>query len=276
MGQIAVPSPGRILPSPRFSESLKKTLRKLQNLLNGCRILGASEREHQGRNSVCRRFTQWGLFLLSLQTDMAMKMALRRPTAELVNAACDKFDLDNFVIEEALNELFNQYQGNGSLPQVLLKVVSLNRLYSTQILAVMDVARHIHQNAKEIDFGLPTGSPLVVETIGKVTIGITGKERYNYSFATKYCSWHNPTAYPIWDSRVDKYLWRLQKQDNFAPFFKTNADMWDYPKFVEVMTAFRKVYGLESFTFKETDKFLWSEQIPINEPPAEVEKLVGE
>jgi hypothetical protein len=194
---------------------------------------------------------------------------LRRPTAELVNAACEKFDRDNFVIEAALNELFNQYHGNGILPHVLLKVVSLNRLYSTQILAVMDVASHIHENAKEIDCGLSAGSPLVVETIGRVTIGITGKQRYNFSFATKYCSWHNPAAYPIWDSRVDKYLYHLQRQDNFAPFFRTNSDLWDYPKFVEVMIAFREFYGLESFAFKETDKFLWSERIPVDERPAE-------
>jgi hypothetical protein len=205
-----------------------------------------------------------------------MKPVVRRPSAELVQEAIDKFDRDNSVIEEALNELFGQYPGNANLPQVLLKVVSLNRLYSTQIFAVMDVARHIHENATEIDSGLSAGSPLVVQTIGRVTIGLTGKLRYNFSFATKYCSWHNRTAYPIWDSRVDKYLWRLQKQDNFAPFFTRNAHLWDYPKFVEVMCAFREFYALDSFTFKDTDKFLWSEQIPVDEQSAEVEKVAGD
>jgi hypothetical protein len=205
-----------------------------------------------------------------------MKPVLRRPSAELVQEAIAQFDRDNSVVEEALNELFGQYRGNANLPHVLLKVVSLNRLYSTQIFAVMDVARHIHENATEIDSGLSVGSPLVVQTVGRVTIGMTGKLRYNFSFATKYCSWHNRVAYPIWDSRVDKYLWRLQKQDNFAPFFKMNSDLWDYPKFVEVMSAFREFYAIESFTFKDTDKFLWSERIPVDQQQAAGAKLVDE
>jgi hypothetical protein len=155
--------------------------------------------------------------------------------------------------------LFNQFPGNSDLSHVLLKVVALNRLYSTQIFAVMNVAQLIHRNAQDIDSALAVGSPQIVDKIARVTISASGKERRNLSFATKYCSWHNPEAYPIWDSRVDKYLWSLQKQDNFAPFFKTNADLWDYPKFREVIVAFRDRYDLGSFTFKDTDKFLWSE-----------------
>jgi hypothetical protein len=68
-----------------------------------------------------------------------------------------------------------------------------------------------------------------------------------------------PRSYPSWDSRVDKYLWCLQKQNPFATFFKTNAYLWNYPDFVKVISAFRDVFGLGSFTFKEIDKFLWSE-----------------
>jgi hypothetical protein len=177
-----------------------------------------------------------------------------------VTAACDKFDRENEIIERALKELFNQFPGNSDPSHVLLKVVTLNRLYSTQILAVTDVAQHIHRNAQGIDSALAAGFPQIVDTIARVTISISGKERNNFSFATKYCSWHNPESYPIWDSRVDRYLWTLQKQDQFAPFFKKNADLWDYPKFREVIIAFRDFYGLGSFTFKDTDKFLYSER----------------
>ena len=189
-----------------------------------------------------------------------MKTVLRRPTVDLVNAACDEFDRENEIIERALKELFSQFPGNSDLSHVLLKVVALNRLYSTQILAVMDVAQHIHRNAQDINSAMVTGSPQIVDKIARVAISTSGKERRNLSFATKYCSWHNPEAYPIWDSRVDKYLWALQKQDHFAPVFKANADLWEYPTFREVIIAFRDFYGLGSFSFKETDKFLWSER----------------
>jgi hypothetical protein len=33
--------------------------------------------------------------------------------------------------------------------------------------------------------------------------------------------------------------------------------MWQYPRYVEIITQFRMHYGLGEFGFKELDKFLW-------------------
>jgi hypothetical protein len=66
----------------------------------------------------------------------------------------------------------------------------------------MDVALHIHRNAQYVDSALAAGSPEIFDKIARVTI--RGKEHNFFSFATKYCSWHYPEVYPIWDSRVDK------------------------------------------------------------------------
>jgi hypothetical protein len=195
-----------------------------------------------------------------------MTTAVQPPTAQLVDEAIKKFDEENAVVEDALKKLFTQYPANTNLSHVLLKVVALNRLYSTQIFAVVDVAQHIHRNGTEIDSSLAIGSPEVVDKIAKVTISKSGKERNNFSFATKYCSWHNPESYPIFDTQVDRYLWSLQKQAHFAEFFIKN-EFWDYSEFRKVMIAFRTVYGLESFTFKDIDKFLWlygGKSSPVN------------
>jgi hypothetical protein len=188
-----------------------------------------------------------------------MQTTLRIPTVGLVQSAISEFDDQNDVIEAALTEHFHQYPTNTNLPHVLLKVVVLNRLYSTQILAVLDVARNIQSHGEEIDIGLAAGSAEVVEKIGLVTIQSTGKERYNYSFATKYCSWHRPDSYPMWDSRVDHYLWALQQQEHFAPSFGAHKDIWIYEGFRDVVAALRTHYGLSEFTYKDLDKFLWSE-----------------
>jgi hypothetical protein len=188
-----------------------------------------------------------------------MKTVLRTPTPELARAACDEFDQENGVVEEALKALFGHYRDNTAHHHVLLKVVALDRLYWTNIFAVHDVARHIYGQAQYIDSAIADGSADVIDRIAKVTIRSSGKVRYNYSFATKFCSWHNSEAYPIWDSRVDRYLWTLQKQDHFAPSFSANADLWGYLKFRTVVEAFRNFYGLGSFSFKDIDKFLWSE-----------------
>jgi hypothetical protein len=192
-----------------------------------------------------------------------MKRLLTTPTEALVRAACEKFDRDNSVVEESLRELFNQYPGNSDLRHVLLKVVTLNALYSTQIAIyseelpnVVDVAQQIHRNAQKIDLGLAAGLPEIVETIAWVRAP-GKKDRNNFSFATKYCSWHKPELYPIWDSHVQRYLERLQEQGDFAKGFNVSADHWTYAEFRGAMDVFRERYHLGSFTFKEIDKFLW-------------------
>ncbi len=190
-----------------------------------------------------------------------MNTVVRAPTPELVKAACKAFDLEYAIVERALENLFSQYPSNSDHSHVLLKVVALNRLYTTQIFAVHDVARHIHEQAEEIDAALAAGSPEIVHKIATVTISTSGKVRDNYSFATKYCSWHNQAAYPIWDSRVHKYLWALQKQDpKCLPRFQ-NSDLWNYSKFLRLMSTFRDSFRLGEFSFKEIDKFLWSENV---------------
>jgi hypothetical protein len=187
-----------------------------------------------------------------------MAAPLQTPTVERIQAACEKFDHDNELTEQALTELFRQYPRNDDPRHVLLKVVAINSLYHTSIFAVETVARHIHANGKEIDAALAAGSPEVVNQIAKATI--QGRKYNFFSFATKYCSWHNPSAYPIYDARVDHYLCLLQQQTPFSGFH--HADLWDYPKFRNVMIAFRATHRLTDFTFKEIDKFLWIEGAP--------------
>jgi hypothetical protein len=179
------------------------------------------------------------------------------PTQDLVRSACKEFDEGNAIVEAALRELFQQYPHNDNEPQILFKVVILNRLYSTNIFAVHDMAHHIWMQGKDIDSALAEGDPEIVDKIAPVTITATLKGRNNYSFASKYCSWHNDVAYPIWDSRVDRYLRSLRRTD-FAKFLPAGGELWNrYPEFVTLMTAFRNFYDLRSFSFKDIDKFLW-------------------
>jgi hypothetical protein len=191
-----------------------------------------------------------------------MKAALVLPNEERVRSACRKFDDDNSVVEHALRDLFSQYPLNDTHSHVLLKVVALNRLYATQILAVHDVACHIYDQAQDIDAGLAIGSTEIVDRITRVTIRSTGKEVNFYSFASKYCSWHNHDKYPIWDSRVRRYLCSLRrslKNTSLAGLLGTNPDLWNhYSEFVTIMHSFRDHFKLGAFTFKEIDKFIWS------------------
>src|ERR1035438_5785168 len=190
---------------------------------------------------------------------------LREPTPQRVQDACELFNRENVEIEQALKELFTQYPGNSDPRHVLLKVVALNSLYSTQITAhsqkipnVVDLAQHICAKAHDIDSALAIGSPGIVETIAGIRVA-GKKDRIYFSFATKYCSWHKPELYPMWDANVQRYIGCLQEQSDFAKGFDVNADHWTYEGFRGAMKAFRECYRLGSFTFKDIDKFLWLE-----------------
>ena len=183
-----------------------------------------------------------------------MNTLLQIPDAKAVRSACERFDRENHLIEQTLSELFQQYPHNDDLRHVLLKVVAVNSLYHTCIHALDTVARHIHAHASEIDAAMEAGSHEIIDKIAKVRV--QGKIHNFFSFATKYCSWHQPEKYPIYDSRVDQYLWTLQQQSAFAVAFH-HPHLWDYPKFHNIIVTFRDSHGLGEFTFKELDKFLY-------------------
>lgn len=185
-----------------------------------------------------------------------MEAILKVPDAQLVREACEKFDSENAVSEKALAELFAAHPANSEASHVLLKVVVLNSLYSTRILAVLKLASHIAEHGTEIDAAVAAGSPQAVDAIA----GAGNTDLTFYSFATKYCNWHRPDSYPIYDSRVDKYLWGLKKQGLFhSERLSERGELWSYPAFCEVMSTFREQFGLDAFSFKEIDKFLWSQ-----------------
>lgn len=179
---------------------------------------------------------------------------MKTPTKEDIQNACREFEND--IGEITLQGLFDLYPKNDNHAHVLLKVVALNRIYSAGVLAVYDVARHVFQNAAEIDLALDRGDPDIVDKIAKVAVG----ERVIsfYSFASKYCGWHKPALYPLWDSRVARYLAFLRKTD-FARFLTAHGDLWTrYSEFVQIMSDLKAHFELNSFTFKQVDLFIWS------------------
>ena len=174
------------------------------------------------------------------------------PSADAVSEAGRRFNEDPWtpIGEEALKHLWREFPQNIDPAKVLLKVIVLNQLYSTQIpnIHVRGLARHIA--GLNIDPLLATGAHDAVRQIASCP-----DVHFNYSFATKFCHWHNPEAFPIYDRNVDEALWAYKRQDEFAVFHR--QDMWDYELFCGVITAFRNRYDLGSISLKELDQFLW-------------------
>jgi hypothetical protein len=175
------------------------------------------------------------------------------PTPDLVDQAVARFDEDDRYgpADRVLSRVFTANPGNTSLDDVLIKVVLVNSLYNTNVFAVMEMASHILR--ANIDKDLATASTEIVQRIAELTIG--AKTRRHYSFATKYCSWHRLDQYPIYDSLVERLLWAYRNQHSFASF--SRPDLQDYPKYKNVIVAFRDHFGLGEVSFKRLDKFLW-------------------
>lgn len=185
---------------------------------------------------------------------MKYNLDIPKPTTEEVTKWLNKWNNteDIAIPENTLNHLFNgEHKKNDSLENVLVKCTVLNHFYSTNIFKMYPVAKHIL--SLNIDNRLTDGDPTLVEEIAKVTIG--GKEKNFYSFASKYCSRHNPESFPIYDSYVVKVLKYYRDVDKFSKF--TEADLKSYERFKKVLIEFKEQYHLNQFNLKELDMFLW-------------------
>lgn len=190
----------------------------------------------------------------SVRSLKARRPDVPQPSATEIQKYLRAWDeLENYSLQEdALNKLFfNLCPENTDISGILLKAAVLNDFYSTNIYSIFPVAKHILD--LNIDARLRAGDESLVESIQNVIIG--GKRLRLYSFATKYCSHHNPEDYPIYDSYVDKVLCYFRNVDSFAAFH--SEALKSYPEFKRILREFRAFYGLEQFGLKEIDKFLW-------------------
>lgn len=181
-------------------------------------------------------------------------LSYHHPSPAEVNEYIQKWNgLEDYVNQErALDKLFVKLcPENQNIEDILIKCSALNDFYSTNIFKVHNVAQHYLRS--DIDQRLAKGDLTLVSDLAH--ININGKPFYFYSFASKYCSHHRPDIYPIYDNYVHKLLNYFKKRDHFCPY--TNADLKEYTSYCNIIQSFRKFYGLESFSVKEIDKYLW-------------------
>ena len=190
------------------------------------------------------------------------------PSNLLINKYIKLFNEDEryYPADQAIINLFKAFPENKKLEDILLKISVINDLYSTNIFGTFKMAKHILQ--LDIDKKLKKGSSEAVGMISKghgIKTSKNNTERKFYSFATKYCNWHNRESYAIYDQYVEKILIAYQKKDGFSSFKKD--DLKDFKKFKMVIGDFISFYDLTEYDLKEIDKFLWiygKEMFPPN------------
>ena len=181
---------------------------------------------------------------------------------------------------------------------ILMKVTLLNIYYSTQIpnIKINQVAKRIFNLGSEF-------FTLIKSNEDKDRAKLVDKIAYNtkdddagkiYSFATKYCSWHNPKRFPIADSYAMGLLYRLntQGQKDKKPycFYNKKFDQTDlkyygkycniYDKFCDFVLSDLNEKEKEQYKYKAIDKFLWMYVVdrfdPENEDYIKQDKLLDD
>ncbi len=177
------------------------------------------------------------------------------PTVQAVKEALNAFSAEYEVDERALSELVRLFPRHDDAACVLLKVMAVNALYSTTVYAFKSLAKVMHENKELLDQWIDAGDLRAFDVIE--FLDIPGqKVRSRFSFASKYLAWHKPDVYPIYDSRVDRYITALTKDMNL-PF--PSSARWKYPDFVKIVNDIRTLYGLNQFTYKQLDAFFFLE-----------------
>ena len=174
------------------------------------------------------------------------------------------------IQEDILQNLISSYPDHKNKAAVEVKAKLLNLLYSTSINAINLMAKHI-MDIQDIDKRLKTGDLTLVPEIACLELA-DGSSRNNYSFATKYCAYHQPSKFPIYDSIVAAVFTKLFEDGHLNGYvYASESDttkrvfnkggfkekLKDYRFYVEVYNAFMKQYDLESLTYRQVDSYLW-------------------
>ena len=197
-----------------------------------------------------------------------VKISLRKDA----HAALDGYEkMESYRIQELLlQSLVKKYPDHKNKAAVETKVKLLNLFYSTGIQATNKMSENI-LSVGTIDKRLSEGDKSLITEIATLTFD--DKKRYNYSFATKYCAYHQPEKFPIYDSIVamtfisffekgllPKYKCCSRKSTAKGSYTKREFKdkLKEYDFFVEVYDHFMELYDLKgNFTYREIDSYIW-------------------
>jgi len=178
------------------------------------------------------------------------------PSPEMVRHYVNLFDQDKRVrdVDDTIRTIVRVYPENSVLSDVLIKTCLINDLYGTNVYGTYSMARHIYE--LNIDDDLTGCSKVRLSLVSKIAhCKFKENIRVCYSFATKYCNWHDPISFPIYDGIVDNVLWAYRKQGCLSRY-KAN-DVQDYTFFKGVIDQLISCFNLSEFNYKQIDKFLW-------------------
>lgn len=164
-----------------------------------------------------------------------------------------------------IQNLFNKYPANADLQMISKKVDLLDTKYKTKLRAqgakkqinlIQIVSRAICNS--DFDARVITGDKNLVDDLRRTVQEMGGNDCL--SFTTKYCSFHNPTKYPIYDSKVSGLLKSANDQYHFTNNPKINtcdsAKSLSFVSWHAIVTDFQRTFAPD-LSLLELDRFLF-------------------
>ena len=189
-------------------------------------------------------------------------MTLIKPTKKSISDYYKKYyedDMEGFkFLYKSIFTLVDIYPSHSRFSHVLPKSIIINQLYSTNIMAIKKMAKHI--SSLNLKVAIVKGDADAIKQIS-TNHGIRSKKNNKefdfYSFATKYCHSHNPSKYPIYDRNVDCILWEYKREDKFSTYKR--KELKNYNTYLRVLSDFKEYYKLGEISSNKLDKFLWKQ-----------------
>lgn len=175
---------------------------------------------------------------------------------ELIEQKSEEYKKKYSLIDKALFELFESMNQNTSLEEILIKVTALNSLYSTNISGYknLEMISKIIYESRNMDELIDAGDKEAVNIIGQTREGMNNA----FVFASKYCSFHQPEKFLIFDSYSWFALRTICGELGIDHKLKSNPTMdFDaYNKYCKCVDNIINEYGL-IHDYKKIDEFLW-------------------
>ena len=183
------------------------------------------------------------------------------------------------LVIQAMQQLINAMPDNDDDATIIIKIFAIDNAMSTNLRRFNDIVkiakiirrkqvtftRYLNSKKREDHFK----AIMLIRDAAKKGAESDIKMRDALSFASKYCFWHRPDSFVIYDSYVVAELLLLlgkHKRDNVDMPAVANASgkrflrkkiCGDYPSYLEAFDAVVKAYGLQTFNRREVEQALW-------------------
>jgi hypothetical protein len=182
------------------------------------------------------------------QANSRLQVSLTTAQVDAANRLHDT--LQQWKDVDAALQMLGKHVPGFQLPSVLLKVAAVNQLYSTNLYAVVRMARHV---VTVMDSSDSQTDPALVEELADLPrTGETQQKRLYVSLASKFAHFFvDPDTFPIYDDFAKTIVRRhlgqkLWSGDNSHP----------YQAFVSDISTLLKYASLPC-SVRELDRYLW-------------------